>query len=103
MAKTCNNCIIKSNSAKYSDNTANKSTAVLQTACAHFERVNRRLWLLILILIIALIGTNVAWAIYDNSTITLEIEQDVEQDADSGSNIFIGGNNYGETESENED
>ena len=52
---------------------------------------------IIIVLIIALVGTNLAWIIYDKSketvteTVTTEtIEYDIEQDNESGNNNFIG-------------
>ena len=52
---------------------------------------------IVIFLIIALIGTNLAWLIYDKSmetvtetTATETIEYDVEQDNESGNNNFIG-------------
>ncbi len=53
--------------------------------------------IIIITLIIALIGTNLAWLIYENSmetvteTVTTEtITYDIEQDNESGNNNFIG-------------
>jgi hypothetical protein len=52
---------------------------------------------IIITLIIALIGTNLAWILYESSmetvtetTTTETIEYDVEQDNESGNNNFIG-------------
>ena len=54
---------------------------------------------IILALIVALIGTNLAWLLYDKSmetvtetvtTTTETIEYDVEQDNENGNNNFIG-------------
>ena len=50
---------------------------------------------IILALIIALIGTNLAWLLYENSMETVTettetITYDIEQDNESGNNNFIG-------------
>lgn len=52
---------------------------------------------IVIFLIIALIGTNLAWLIYDKSmetvtetTATETIEYDIQQDNESGNNNFIG-------------
>ena len=88
MAKTCNGC-----------GTENLNVSVPyvvhESAMARSERHNKRLWIVILVLIGALIGTNLAWIIYENSFedyITTE-EYDVEQDADGGgdNNSIING------------
>ena len=66
------------------------------------ERVNRRQFVLILILIIALVGTNLAWIVYENSFTDVETTIEAEQDG-SGVNIVGGGDiSYG-TESESDD
>lgn len=65
------------------------------------ERGNRRLWVLCIILIIALLVTNGAWIYrelqYEDVVTTIEAEQKSEQ---GGTNYLVNGN-YGETESEN--
>lgn len=96
MAKACNNC-----------GTENLSVSVPyvvhESAMARSERHNKRLWIVIFVLIGALIGTNLAWIIYENSFEDCVITQEVEQDADNGTNNFVGGNIYGETENQNND
>ena len=95
MEKTCNNC----------KNAENVSVpyVVHESDMARSERHNKRLWIVILVLIGALIGTNLAWIIYENSFEDYVITQEVEQDADNGTNNFIGGDIYGETEDQNND
>lgn len=49
----------------------------------------KRLWIALLVVFIALVGTNVGWIVYENSfvdTIT------VSQDAPDGNNNYIGNN-----------
>ena len=67
------------------------------------ERANKRNFILILVLIVALIGSNLAWTIYESQyedvvTATQEIKQD---SGDGGTNTytgdFIGGDYYSET------
>ena len=65
---------------------------------ARMERTVRRLWIICIILIILLAGTNAAWIWYEmqfEDVVTTEISQDVSQDG--GTNTFIGGDSYGET------
>lgn len=68
------------------------------------DRVHKRLWILCIILIVALIGSNVGWIIYESQFETVTETEDcwyeVEQDNDSGDNNFIGHDGditYGET------
>ena len=89
MAKTCNNCVGENVSVPY---------IVHESAMARSERHNKRLWIVILVLIGALIGTNLAWIIYNSQFEVVETwEQEVVQDAENGENNFIGGDYYGET------
>lgn len=71
---------------------------------ARMERTNKRLWIIVIMLILLLIASNTAWLMYE-SQFTDEkttYEQEVEQDAsDGGNNQFIGGDYNGETTSEN--
>jgi hypothetical protein len=75
-----------------------------QSAAARQERQMRRMWIVILLLICALIGTNLAWIIYESQFETVETiteEYDIEQDAEGGNNnsIINGGSIVnGETE-----
>ena len=55
---------------------------------ARMERANKRLWIVILVLIVALIGSNAGW-LYYQSQFTDEITIDAKQDG-SGVNI-VGG------------
>lgn len=64
------------------------------------ERVNKRQFVVILILIIALVGSNLAWTIYENQF--EDVETTITQDNKDGINNFIGndGDIYnGETDS----
>ena len=93
MAKTCNNC-----------NTAENQNVVVpyvahESAMARSERHSKRLWIVILVLIVALLGTNLAWIVYESQFEAAETwEQEVIQDADNGTNNFVGGDYYGETD-----
>lgn len=64
---------------------------------ARMERANKRLWIVVIILIAALLGTNAAWIVYESQYQTVDTTiQDVQQEADNQSiNNFIGGDSYG--------
>ena len=71
------------------------------------ERTIKRLWILCIILIVLLAITNAGWIIYesqfDDYVETTQIEAEQEADG-NGSNYVVGGNYYGEADSEsNED
>ena len=101
MVKTCDNCISKG-AADFKDMPP-VPFAAHEASLARSERHNKRLWIVILVLIVALLGTNLAWIIYENSFDDYAITQDVEQDADNGTNNFVGGDVYGEAEDKNND
>ena len=79
---------------------------VYEGTMARFERIIRRLWIVCIILILALLGTNAGWLIYQSQFETVEstsVEQDVNAMADDGSDLnltTVGGDYYG---SEGED
>lgn len=53
---------------------------------ARMERANRRLWILCILLIVLLVGTNIAWIVYENSFEDIVVTQD---NAD-GYNNYVG-------------
>ena len=60
---------------------------VHESIMARMERTIRRLWILCIILILLLAGTNGAWIYYENS---FEDEVTVTQDNTDGYNNYIG-------------
>lgn len=64
---------------------------------ARMERANKRLWIVILVLIAALIGTNAGWIYYESQFQVVEEKTEIEAEQDgSAVNIVGGGNvNYG--------
>ena len=64
------------------------------------ERTIKRLWIVIIFLIVLLVGTNVAWLVYESSFEEIvTTEQTVTQETEGGNNNFVGGDYYGETNS----
>lgn len=69
---------------------------------ARMERANKRLWIVIIILIVALCGSNAAWIIYESQFEAIEETQiDAEQETEEGSNYVIGGDFNGEAKGKN--
>lgn len=77
---------------------------VFETIQARNKWRETRYFVVILVLIILLVGTNAAWLWYESQfeTVTTETVQEVWQDSESGENSFIGGDYYGNAESDNE-
>lgn len=64
------------------------------------ERTVRRLWVLAIILVTLLFGTNAAWIYYESQWEVYETTVEAEQITDTGgSNYVIGGDVYGEAKS----
>lgn len=60
---------------------------------SRLERIIKRMWVLIIIMLLALIATNGAWIYYEHQfedTVTTT-EQTVTQDNSNGTNNFVGG------------
>lgn len=73
---------------------ANVPYAAFEAVSARAERNIRRLALIIVFLILALIGSNIAWLCYESQfeDVTSQTEQTVTQDtAGGGDNNFVGG------------
>lgn len=67
------------------------------------ERMNRRLWILNIILILILLATNAGWLIYENSfeeVTSTSVEQDV--DTGNGDATVIGVGDYGTDKAESD-
>lgn len=69
---------------------------VHESAMARCERTIVRLWVLILVLIVLLVGTNAAWLWYESQFETVEESITIEADQGDGVNIVGGGDiDYG--------
>lgn len=66
-------------------------------------QTNKRLIIVIILLILALIGSNAAWIYYESQFVdsVTTTTQTVEQDAANGENHFIGGDYIGNPENNN--
>lgn len=69
-----------------------------ESATSRQERTIKRLWILCIILIVALLGTNAGWIYYENQFEDVVVTQDVEATSDGESDLnlnTIGGDFYG--------
>lgn len=64
------------------------------------ERTIKKLWVIIILLVVLLFGSNAAWIYHESQfeDTTTTIEQEVEQEAQDGTNTFVGGDLYGSAE-----
>ena len=77
----CENC-----SAKTESSTENVPSVVYESAMAWAERSAKRMWVVIILLIVLLVGSNAAWLWYESQFEEITITQ---ENAD-GYNNFIG-------------
>ena len=79
--------------------------AVHESAMARMERTIRRLWILLIVLVILLVGTNALWIWYESQF--EDVYTEITQENENGYNSYIGNdgdiNNYGETDYQKED
>ena len=82
--KKCNHCVTDKNPD-------NVPYIAHESAMARSERNSKRLWIAILVLIVALIGTNLAWIIYENSFEEVATTEKIIVDAEDNDNAnYIG-------------
>lgn len=62
---------------------------VFESTKATMERTIRRLWILVLVLVIMLVGTNAAWIYYESQWEVVETTS-ITQENDNGYNNYIG-------------
>lgn len=68
---------------------------------ARQERTIKRLWILLLVLIVLLAGSNGAWIYYESQFVdSVETSYDIEQDTDG---YVVGGDFNGEAKGQSED
>lgn len=85
MAKTCNNC-------GDTKTPTSISYAAHQGIVATMERVNKRLWITLVILVFLLVGSNIGWMIYENSFEEVTKTEEIVIDSDDGGNANYIGN-----------
>ena len=76
------------------------SYIVFEGEMTRMERTNHRLWILCILLLVVLVGTNAGWLYYESQFEGYTITQEAQ--ADNGSDIrLIGGDEYvGESETD---
>ena len=72
-----------------------------ESGMARMERIIRRLWILCIILIVLLVGSNAAWLIYESQFVDeVKIEQEVDANDGDAYVSGIGDINYGESKTD---
>lgn len=76
-----------------------------ESALSMAERTIKRLWIVAIILIVVVIGTNAAWLYYESQWEVVETtETEIEQNTEgSGSNFIVGGDYNGKSENQGQE
>lgn len=81
------------------------SRYAFESALVSFEKTIKRLWIIILILILLLAGTNAAWIYYESQWEVVE-STEIEQEVETGiGDAFVSGTGdviYGQSEAANQ-
>ena len=87
----------------YREALENVGTYNLEAMMARMDRIIKRLWIVILLLIVLLVASNCAWLYYESQHETETVTtQTVTQHTDTGgNNDFVGGDKVGNPESSN--
>ena len=87
----------------YKEALENVGTYTLEAMMARMDRIIKRLWIVILLLIVLLVASNCAWLWYESQYETETVTtQTVTQHTDTGgNNDFVGGDKVGYSESGN--
>lgn len=92
MQKTCNGC--------KGEQGAHVPYIVLEAERARAERTFHRMWVLVIVLVLLLVGTNGAWLWYESQFETIETTIEAEQEGDN--NFVSGGDMYYGAESQSD-
>jgi len=66
----------------------NVSYIVFESAMARMERTVRRLWVVVILLIVLLVGSNLAWMVYESQYETIETTESYEVESENGHAVF---------------
>lgn len=77
--------------------------AVHESAMARMERTIRRLWILLIVLVVLLVGSNALWIWYESQFEDVSVEQEVDTGEGDAFVVGNGDLNYGEGQTESED
>lgn len=81
------------------------SFLAFESATTRLERTIKRLWIIVIILILSLLATNGAWIYYESQWETVQTTVTQEATADGESDIQLIGGDYsgGQSETDNQD
>ena len=66
------------------------------------ERMNFHQFIVIIVLIVALVASNLGWVVYESQFEALETDTEIQQEtSDGGNNYIVGGDYNGEADNQN--
>ena len=71
-----------------------------EATASRLERTNKRMWILCIILVFLLLGTNVAWIIYESQFEDIVVEQEVDTGMGDATVSGVGDISYGQSETD---
>lgn len=77
----------------------NEESIALDIVTSRFERTIKRLWILCIILVLSLLGTNAGWLYYESQMEEVSVSQTIDATADNNGAVnlkAIGGDYYGD-------
>lgn len=75
---------------------------VHESTMARMERTVRRLWILLIILAVFLVGSNALWIVYESQFEDVTVEQEVDTGKGDAFVVGNGDLNYGESQTESD-
>lgn len=69
---------------------------------ARLERIVKRLWIVVLVLIVLFVGTNAGWIWYESRYETIVVTQELDGEHDRITISGVGDVNYGENQTDSE-
>ena len=81
----------------------NEKDLAIECLTAAYERINKRLWILCIVIFLTCVATNIGWIYHESQYETVEKSVEVKQENESGNNNYIGndGDINAETDGQN--
>ena len=73
---------------------------IYEASIASHERTIKRLWILLILLVVLLVGSNFAWVYYESQFEDTVVEQEIDTGSGDAFVAGVGDVNYGESKAE---
>ena len=75
---------------------------VHEVEMSRLGKINKRLWILLIVIFLAFVGTNAGWIIYESQFETYEVSQEVDTGVGDAYVAGVGDVNYGQSKTEDQ-